>query len=78
MITMVAPVGVARRYDSIRPSTKVMAEITTPLTITLRKLLKTVEAESTGKIMRAEISRAPISLIPRTTTTEHSIANTIL
>lgn len=76
--TTVAPVGVEKKYDTISPDTKHTIEITADKTTTDLKYLHTRIAVKAGKIIRLEISRAPIILIPRTMVIDVKTAISIL
>ncbi len=77
-ITMVAPVGVSSRYEAISPTMKLMTERVAPAIVTFLKFLNMVWAESVGKMMRLEMSKAPTRRIPKTIRTEQRIAKIIL
>ena len=61
--TIVEPTGVSANIEIIMPKNAQIRDITTEQIITLRKLLKTLIAESAGKIMRADISSEPTKFI---------------
>ena len=63
---MVAPTGVPARIEIIRPALAQISEIITEQIITLLKLLKSLIAESAGKIINAEISSEPTKFIAKT------------
>ena len=69
---MLAPVGISAKYDKRRPVVKLTAEMTAEHTVTLRNPLHTLIELSAGNIIRLDISKAPISLIPTTMTTAES------
>ena len=77
-ITIVAPVGVAFKYDIVIPKINEIKETITLEITTLLNFLNICIDESVGKIIKLDIKRDPISLIPRTTTTEHKLAKIIL
>jgi len=60
------------------PVRKQKAEIITELTVTEKKDLKILMDDMAGKTIRADIKRAPISLMPITTVTDTKIAITVL
>ena len=64
--TIVEPTGVSAKIEIIMPEKAQSRDIITEQIITLRKLLKTLIAESAGKIMRADISRDPTKFIAMT------------
>ena len=65
-ITTLAPVGVAYTYEITTPIKKQSIEITAEQMVTLLNVLKTRMELRAGKIIRLEISRAPIIRIPST------------
>ena len=75
---MVAPVGVARRYEIMSPMTELIVERMVPAMVTPLKVLKVVWAERVGKIMRLDMRSAPIRRMPRTIGTEHKMAKMAL
>ena len=75
---MLAPVGVSRKYDAVMPTRKHATEMTAAVTTTARKLLQRRIAESAGKMMRLEMSSAPIMRMPSTTVTAVSTARSVL
>lgn len=77
-MTTVAPVGVAKRYDITKPMIKLITTKIALAIVTLLKFLKTVLADRVGKMIRLEIKRAPINLIPSTINTEQRIAKIVL
>ena len=77
-ITIVAPVGVATKYEIINPVINANIEIITLEITTLLNVLNTCIDDNVGKIIKLEINNAPIKRIPSTTTTEHRLANIIL
>ena len=77
-MTMVAPVGVARRYEMMRPMTELMTERMALVMVTLLKVLKVVWAERVGKMMRLEMRSAPMRRMPRTIRIEHKMAKIAL
>ena len=76
--TMLAPVGVSRKYEATAPIRKQPTEIAAAVTMTARKLLHTRMAESAGKMIRLEMSSAPIMRMPRTTVIAVSTARSVL
>ena len=78
MTATVAPVGVEAIYETIMPAVKQNTEIAAAVIITDLNRLHTRMADSDGKIIRLEISSAPIILIPRTTVTDVSTAISVL
>ena len=60
------------------PVRKQNAAIITELTVTERNDLKTLIEDRAGKTIRADIKRAPISLMPITTVTDTNIATMVL
>ena len=65
-MTTVAPVGESKAKDIRSPKIKDTAEVTAERTITAPKLLQTLREERAGKMIRLEISIAPIIRIPKT------------
>lgn len=78
IITIVAPVGVAYINEITRPIINEMIDIKTLDITTLLKFLKICIEESVGKIIKLEINKDPISLMPNTTVIEHRLAKIIL
>lgn len=76
--TTLAPAGVLNAYDTVSPAKKHTADTTADTTVTARKLLHTRIDVSAGKIIRLEMSSAPIIRIPTTTVTAVSRAVTVL
>ena len=66
--TTVGPIGVAARSEINVPIIAQNAEMTAAHTVTLLKVLNRRIAERAGKIMSAEISKAPIIFIATTMT----------
>lgn len=60
------------------PAAKQHTASTAEQTVTARKLLNTLMAESAGKIMRLDMSSAPIMRMPSTTVTAVSMASSKL
>ena len=60
------------------PAAKQHTASTAEQTVTERKLLNTLMAESAGTIMRLDMSSAPIMRMPSTTVTAVSMANSKL
>ena len=77
-ITTLAPAGVLKAKEMTIPAQKLPTAITAEQIITERKLLNTLIAERAGKIIRLEMSSAPIILIPTTTVTAVSMASSVL
>jgi hypothetical protein len=77
-ITIVAPVGVAYINDIYNPTINDTIEIIILDIITLLNFLNNCIDESVGKIIKLDINKDPINLIPKTTTIEHKLANIIL
>ena len=73
-----APVGVDAIYEMISPITKHRTDTIAETKITDLNFLHTRMAVSDGKIIRLDISSAPIILIPSTTVTDVSTAISIL
>lgn len=71
---MLAPVGIPKTQEITRPATKQRIDRVADKKITERKVLHTVIAVMGENIIRLDISRVPISLMPRTTTTAVKIA----
>ena len=65
---MLAPVGVAYRYEITRPSRRQTTETTAALIMTLRKVLHRRMEVIAGKTTRLEIRSDPIMRIPITIT----------
>lgn len=76
--TTVAPVGESRAYDEKMPIRNAAIEKIAEVIITERKLLHIKRDESAGKIIRLEISIAPIIRIPITMVTAVSTARRVL
>ena len=63
-----APVGMpSKKTVSINPHKKLITDITTELTVTEKKDLKTLIEDIAGKTINADISSEPIRRIPITT-----------
>ena len=77
-ITIVAPVGVENKYESISPVTNENIETNMLIITTLLNFLKICIEVKVGKMIKLDIKSAPINLIPSTTTTEHRQAKSIL
>ena len=73
-----APVGASNRTDTSSPIKKQTSDTPTLMPITRRKLLQTRMDVTVGKMMRLEISSAPIIRIPTTIVTAVSAASSIL
>ena len=65
-ITIVAPAGVEKIYDPTIPKKKHTIETIEELITTVLKLLHTLMEVNAGKIIKLEISKVPIILIPTT------------
>lgn len=76
--TTVDPTGVPKMIDAKMPRTAQITEITAELIMTERKLLKILIAERAGKIISADISRAPTRFMASTITTAVTTAITML
>jgi len=76
--TIQAPVGSPKKYERIIPATRFTTATTADEMTTLRKLLNTRMDVRGGNIIRAEISMAPISLMPSTMVTAVSTESTVL
>ena len=76
--TTVAPTGVERVKERPSPTQKQMTEVTAAEVITPRKLLKSCMAVSAGKIIKEEISMAPIMRMPSTMVSAVSTARSVL
>ena len=76
--TIVLPTGVPARMEIKSPDTEHTTETIAEQIVTERKLLKTLIAESAGKITRAEIKSEPTRFIARTIITAIIIAITRL
>ena len=77
-ITILAPTGVPQKKDTEMPAKKQTAESMPDVMMTLRNVLHICIEVNAGKIIRLEISRVPIILIPRTTVSAVSTAMTTL
>ena len=66
IITTLAPAGVSYRYEITIPVKKQKTAIMAEQTVTVLNLLKILMAVKAGKIIRLEISKAPIMRIPST------------
>jgi len=77
-VTIVGPIGVSAKSDIKIPKTAQSTDVTAEQTTTERKLLKTLIAESAGKITRADIRSEPTKFIARTIITATTIAVSIL
>ena len=76
--TTLAPVGAAKRYDMVRPTKKQKTEINAEVRITERNLRHTRMEVNAGKMIKAEINKAPIIRIPKTMVIAVSNAISIL
>ena len=77
-MTTLAPVGVENRKEAIRPTTKQETESTAEQSTTPLKLWNRRIELSAGKMIRLEMSREPMSLIPSTIVTAVSTASKLL
>ena len=78
MIAIFAPVGISYIYDINMPTKKHIIEIIKEFITTALKLLKTLIDVSVGKIIRLDINKEPIVLIPKTMISEVKNAIIIL
>ena len=78
MITIPAPVGTFTKYEAVRPAVKQATEIAAEHIVTPRKLLQRRMDVREGKIIRLDISSAPIRRIPTTITTAVSTEMNVL
>ena len=76
--TIPAPAGVPYRKDRISPTPKLSTESIREHIVTLLNVLQILIAVSGGKIIRAEISSAPIIRRPRTTVSAVNNAVSVL
>ena len=76
--TTVGPTGVPASILVTPPNTEQKREMPTELIITVKKDLNTLMEESAGKMMRAEISRAPTIFMAMTITTPVVMASRVL
>lgn len=63
---MLAPAGISSIYEAVIPTKKQHIDIITDITITERNFLHTLIEDNAGKIIRLDISKVPIILIPIT------------
>lgn len=77
-ITTLAPAGVEYRKEAVIPKKKQQTDTTADVITTPLKLRQTRIAVSAGKMMRLEISIAPIMRIPTTIVTAVKNASSIL
>lgn len=73
-----APVGVSKIYELIRPMVNVKVDITTLEMTTDLNFLNTCMDVILGKIIKLDIKSEPIILIPMTTIREHNEAKMML
>lgn len=73
--TIAAPVGSSNLKEIIIPIIKQIKESTAELIVTDLKVLNTRIEVIAGKIIKLEIKRAPIILIPKTTVKEVQTAS---
>ena len=78
IITTLAPVGEEYSYDNINPLRKQKTDMTAEQITTFRKHLKKRMEDIAGKIIRLDMSRAPIILMPSTMVMAVSTAMSIL
>ena len=76
--TTVAPTGVEKRYEPVRPRQKQTTASTPAKITTERNRLNTRMAESAGKMTSDEMSSAPIMRMPSTTVSAVSIESSVL
>lgn len=76
--TIVAPVGVLKVYEAVRPIMKQIMERMAEMIILPRKVRLRWSAERQGKIMRLETSNAPSMRMPITIINEHKTARIVL
>lgn len=76
--TTLAPLGSSRTYDAVMPKTKHKTASSAEQITVERKLLHTLIEVSAGKIIRLDMSSAPIILMPSTTVTAVSTAMRLL
>ena len=69
MMMTLAPTAVSIQRERNNPARKQQTEIKTAVSTTARKRLHSRIAVTAGKIIRLEISSAPIIIIPSTTVT---------
>ena len=74
---MLAPVGAAYKKERINPMQKFKTDSTAEQMITPRKLFTIRIEVKAGKIIKLEISMAPIILIPKAIVTAVNTAMTI-
>ena len=67
IITILAPVGKFISNDKASPARKQITDKKTDSTATALKLMTSLRAMTAGKIIRLDISKLPIILIPMTT-----------
>ena len=72
--TIVEPTGVPASMDMMIPERAHVTDRTADKMVTFMKLLKSLIAESAGKIIRAEISSEPTRFIARTIITAITVA----
>ena len=75
---IVEPTGVPNRIEKINPRNAHTTEIIAELIVTPLKLLKTLIADSAGKIIRAETRSEPTRFIATTITIAIIVAKKIL
>ena len=78
MITIVAPVGVAIKYDVNNPITNASIDVITDEITTLLNFLNNCIDVRVGNIINELINNDPTNLIPSTTIIEQRDANKIL
>ena len=76
--TIVAPVGVADKYDIVIPRTNAIKEIIMLDIKTVLNFLNICIDDKVGNMIKLDINKDPISLIPITTTKEHKLAKIML
>ncbi len=75
---MLAPAGVSSRYEAMVPTVKQKSDRPAAQSTTDLKLRHTRMAERAGKMMRLEMSSAPIIRMPSTTVIAVSTARRLL
>jgi hypothetical protein len=78
IITTLAPAGVAYKYEITIPMKKQMTATTPEQMVTVLNVLKILMDVRAGKMMRLEISKAPIMRIPNTIVSAVRMAISIL
>ena len=73
-----APVGVAIKYDNVKPIINVIIDTTTDDITVLLNFLNILIEVNVGNIINELISNDPTNLIPNTTIIEHNVENIML